>query len=169
MDATRAGSPRSPARRSRRIGRIMLIVGNLLILATFFLPWLELETNFCASGPRCRYHYGPWYLIQPGIPGFPLLSPTNPFLLILAGEAIILACSVVCLTSQSRKAQRLSLGALFVPCVVCVITTIVIMTILPFGLVTSYPFFHAAIAYGVWLALLGFLGIFAGAVLVWPE
>ena len=153
----------------RRAGRIILIVGNLLMVATFFLPWLELETSFCSSGPRCRYHFGPWYLIQPGVPRIEAFSLANPFLPIIACAIIILACSILFLANHNRKVRRFVLGVLFVPCVICMFMTVYIMTLLPFGLATSYPFVHTTAIFGALLALGSFIAIFAGAILVWPD
>jgi hypothetical protein len=161
-------SPASPTMR-RRIGRSILVIGNLLMVATFFMPWLELETIFCSSGPRCGYHYGPWYLIQPGVPSYPFLSLTDPFLQIIACGLVILACSTMFLISQNQKAQRFALGVLFVLCGVCVIITAMTMIGLPFALTFSDLDYNATIAYGSWLALVSFIGIFAAAILVWPE
>jgi hypothetical protein len=152
----------------RRIGRNMLIAGNLLMVATFFMPWLDLETSFCASGPRCRYHYGLWYLIQPGIPGFPFLSLTNPFLIILPCAMTILACSVVLLMSHARNASGCAMGGLFALCFVCFVITLLIMGVSYIVLTLSYPYFHTEVAFGAWLAQASFVCILAGAVIIWP-
>ena len=161
-------SPTSPTMR-RYIGRIVLVIGNLLMVASFFMPWLELQTSFCASGPGCGYHYGPWYLIQPGVPSYPFLSLTDPFLQIIAFGLVILACSIIFLLSQNRKAQRFALGILFVLCGVCLFITVMTMTGIPFALTFSDLYYFSAIAYGSWLALVSFIGIFVAAIIVWPE
>lgn len=152
-----------PRMRNRRIGQIILIVGNLLMVATFFMPWLELETSFCSTGPRCQYHYGPWYLIRPGVPGYPFLSPVNLFLPVLACELIIIVCSAILLASHNRRVQRISLWAVIGLCGVCLFITFLIMTELYVALAFVYPFYAALIAYGSWVALASFFSIFAGA------
>ncbi|HEX6542975.1 MAG TPA: hypothetical protein VF040_14550 [Ktedonobacterales bacterium] len=159
--------PTSPAIR-QRIGRVVLVVGNLLMVATFFMPWLELETSFCASGPRCRYHYGPLYLIFPGVPGNPLLSTVDPFLLIVPCALIILACSMALLRSRAREAPGCSMGGLFALCFVCALITLLMMTQLYVGFAFAYPYFHTVVAYGSWLALGSFASILVGAVIIWP-
>lgn len=155
--------------RNRRIGRIMVIVGDLLIVTTLFTPWLELETSFCSTGPVCRYHYSPWYLIYPGIPDVPMLSPSNPLAVIAACAIVILICSALLLTSQRRRVQRLSIGVLVTLSIVCILNTGLIMTILPLGLVVTFPFYSTTIIYGSLLAIVSFLSIFAGALVAWPE
>ena len=155
--------------RNRRIGRIMVIVGNLLMVVTLFTPWLELETSFCSTGPVCRYHYSLWYLIYPGIPDVSVLSPADPLTAITACAIVILICSVLLLTNQRRRAQRLSIGVLVTLSAVCLLNTGLIMTILPLGLVTSFPFYSTTIIYGSLLAIVSFVSIFAGAIFVWPE
>ena len=171
MDAAPGSSGAGDATRHtpsplQRAGRIALIIGNLLMVATFFVPWLELETSFCSSGPRCHYHFGPWYLIQPGVPGIQVFSLADPFVSIIACAIAILACSILFLAIHNRKVRRFALGVLFAPCIICMFMTVYIMTLLPFGLVTSYPFFQTTAIYGALLAFGSFIAIFAGAVLV---
>src|SRR6185312_4741908 len=129
----------------------------------------ELETGFCASGPECGYHYGPWYLLQPGVPDFPFLSLTDPFLQISVCGLVILACSIMFLLSRNRKTQRFALGVLFVLCGVCLFITAMTMIGIPFALTFSDLYYISAIAYGSWLALVSFIGIFVAAILIWPE
>ena len=155
--------------RNRRIGRIMVNVGDLLMVATLFTPWLELETSFCSTGPVCRHHYSPWYLIYPGIPDVPMLSPSNPLAVIAVCAIVILICSVLVLTSQRRRVQRLSIGVLVTLSIVCLLNTGLIMAIFPLGLAITFPFYSTTIIYGSLLAIVSFSSIFAGAIFVWPE
>jgi multidrug transporter EmrE-like cation transporter len=155
--------------RYRYIGRIVLVFGNLLMVASFFMPWLELETSFCASGPRCSYDYSPWYLIQPGVPGRSFLSPTEPVLPIVACTTIILACSVVVLMIHSRKAKEYFSGALYILCGLCLFITTLIMTEFYVALALDYPFFHTNVAYGSWLALGSFATVLLGVIIIRPE
>jgi hypothetical protein len=153
----------------RRIGQIMLIAGNLLMVATFFMPWLDLETSFCTSGSRCRYDYGPWTLIQPGIQSLPFLSLTNPFLIILPCALIIVACSVVLLKSNASRTPGCAMGGLFALCFACFLITLVIMGVFHVELALSYPYFQTEVAFGAWLAQASFACILAGAVILWPR
>lgn len=152
MDDSRAGSPPSPAMRYPRVGQIMLIVGVLLLIAAFFIPWLDFTTS---SGDHPgTYGYSPWFLIQSGIPVIAMAGLLAPFL-------AITICTGWFLISRSRRAQGVLLALLALLASLCLVGIFLLMTFILVGLnLGLYGSF--AQNNGIWAAVGGFGGVLVG-------
>jgi hypothetical protein len=154
----------------RRAGRITLILGNLLLVASLFAPWLDVTGNdFGRSPVWIHYNYGPSYLLRHDLPdqAFGLLDA--PLLVIVGSMIVVSTCTCALLAPHIRQTQGAFLFMLVVfSCVAFVAILFVILKAVPFWLSFGYPSYGSVPSYGVWLALAGFSGVCLGALVAAP-
>lgn len=162
-------APNSPGL-LRRAGRIALILGNLLLVASLFAPWLDVTGNdFGRSPVWIHYNYGPAYLLRHGIPdqAFGLLDV--PLLLVVGSMIVVSTCTFALLAPRIRQTQGAFLFMTVVfACVAFVAMLFVILKAVPFWLSFAAPSYGSAPSYGAWLALAGFSGVCLGALVAAP-
>lgn len=150
----------TPFGKRYRIGRIVLILGNLLVVATFFSPWLDLSTTF-GEHPG-TYGYGPWYLLQRGIPLVNAVGLVVPFL-------AILACTAALLVGWGRRPGNSLLMVLAILSGSGLLVTLLVLGVLPTGLNLVYPYYTTQLDYGAWPAIGSFVCMLLGVLIIWPE
>lgn len=162
-------APNSPGL-VRRTGQIVLILGNLLLVASLFAPWLDVTgDDFGRSPVWLHYNYGPAYLLRHDIPGYAFGLLDVPLLVVVGSVLGLSTCTFALLAPRIRQAQGTFLFMLVVfACVAFVATLVVILKAVPFWLAFAAPSYGSAASYGVWLALAGFSGACLGALVAAP-
>lgn len=152
----RGGTPHS----RRQTGRILLIAGDVLVVAAFLIPWVQLTSS---SSDIPRQEYSPFAFAWESASHGAFLPTT----LVVLPIAAILA-STILLIAWSASARRrgllayisilLALGNLLV--------SIVLVLELPFPLSFSWPYYNTTFELGTWVAMGGFLVVAVGSSLL---
>jgi hypothetical protein len=159
----REGSPSSRAPLYRLLGYwlglILTLVGNCLVIAALFAPWIEVfKTD--PSLPLPRQGYSPWMVLQHGqVDALDVLAGAL-FLLTLA---LLITTLVLALATDARS-RAASIAAILALVGLAVVG--VALGGIPMALSLSYLYYEHNIAYGGGLAAVGFVSVLVGAALV---
>jgi hypothetical protein len=155
----------------QRIGRIAFILGGLLVVASLFVPWLDVTGDDYGHSPVwIHYNYGPLYLIHWEIPGNGYWLLASPLLVALACVLGIFVCAFMLLSRHGRKRRGTPLFFL----VICggaafFVTLVGVLQAVPFWLSFGYPSYGSTPDLGVWLELAGIVVVFLGSAIAWPD
>jgi len=154
----------------QRVGRIAFMLGGLLVVASLFLPWLDVTgDNYGHSPVWIHYNYGPLYLLHWEIPGNGFWALASPLLVVMAFLLGMFVCGFLLLSRYGRRAR----GTLLFLLVVCsgmafFVTLIGVLQFIPFAFSFDYPSYGSTPSIGVWLALTGIIVMFLGSAIAWP-
>ena len=149
----------------RRIGRIALILGSLLMIVSLFVPWLDVTGDDYGHSPVwIHYNYGPLNLVHWEIPGYGFWTYASPLLMALACMLGVFICACVLLTRHKRKRRGTLMFFLMLCCGGAFFITLVgVLQFVPFALSFGYPSYGSTLGLGVWLELAGIVVVFLGS------
>ena len=159
-DQEESTSSQAPAYRPRGypFGLILTFVGNVLVIAALFSPWIEVfKTD--PSLPLAKRGYSPWMVLQRGsIDSLGMV--TVVFFLLALG--LVGATFVRARTGDTRfRIDSITTALALVGVGVVILALIGI----PMGLSLDYPYYDSNIVSGGGLAVVGFLSVLVGVAL----
>lgn len=156
------GSTDGPKSRWQQVVRAVTIgltlVGDALVIASYFAPWVEL---FKPNDPDFRgiREYSPWMALQLATFDAPAVMMAVFYILTLAMVLGTLVFVRARLADARHFAARVAAGS--------ALPGLVLLGLILPGLHTvislSYPYYHSNLLYGAGLALVGFVCVCAGA------
>lgn len=154
-----------------RIGQAVILVGNLLLVASLFTPWLDVTGDDYGHSPVwIHYNYGPLYLIHRDIPGTGFWLLASPLLVVLVCLCGVFVCSFMLLTRHGRTMRGIFLFVLVICCGVAFFAILLgVLNAVPFWLSFRYPSYQSTPGTGVWLGLAGIVVVFLASAVTWPE
>lgn len=151
---------RSPLR--YRLGLLVTLVGNLLVIVAFFSPWFDVFKLDDPSFVFSKRGYGPWTVLAGGQPDS-LGVATWVFLLLILGMA--LSSLVLALTRTARRRYQ----AAVITGVLALVSLAMILVAVPsirFDLSFFWPFLSSNVVYGAYLAGAGCLSMLLGLLML---
>ncbi len=141
-----------------RVGLLVTLVGNLLVIVAFFSPWFDVFKLDDPSYVFPKRGYGPWTVLASGRLDS-LCVVTWVFLLFILGMA--LSSLVLALTQTARRRYQ----SAFITGVLALVSLAMILVAVPgirFDLSFSWPFLSSNVVYGPYLAGAGCLSVLLG-------
>jgi hypothetical protein len=141
-----------------RVGLLLTLVGNMLVMVAFFSPWFDVFKLNDPSFVFPKRGYSPWMVLASGRPGS-LSVVTTVFLLLILGMA--LSSLVLALTRATRRRLQTVVFARTLA-VLSLVMMIMSVPMIPYALSFSWPFLSATPSYGLVLAVAGFVSVLVG-------
>lgn len=148
--------------RRRMIGRVVLLVGDVLLVVAFFAPWVKLFVTYSGDVPGTGT-YSPLVVVWRSIASGDLLSAVAMLLAFI----VLLGTSIPLVVRPAGGRQRLWLRPTSAAlAIVCLCVTLLLFPFLSFGPSMEWPFLHPDFGYGIWVGIGAFILVAVGAVLV---
>lgn len=148
--------PTRPLR--RRVGHWLTLAGSVVALVAFFCPWLDVFKTDDPTYPFPRRGYSPWTLLSSGRLD-PSVVMTGVLSLLILGMAASSLAATLARTERVRSRAATIAGVLALMGLVLISVSISAVT---FDLSFSWPFLNSTVAYGLYLAVIGFLSVLIG-------
>lgn len=146
----------------RRDGRILLLVGNILVLVAFFAPWAELyqlpRGVIPGEGLYSQFVVVWWSSTNGAFPTAAVVL--LPFVLILASSLALVV------RSRDNRAQRSLMTLVTGAGLLSLLGTLIFFPFLSMAVPLSYPYYDTAVQYGAFVAILAFMSVIVGAGMV---
>ena len=152
--------------RRQRVGRVVLIAGDALLVVAFFVPWMTLYVTYTGDVPGVGT-YSPLVAVWRSVASGNLISAG----VVLGSFVVLLYCTIRLIawpeSQASRRLASVSVGL----AVVCVCVTLLLLAFVvpgsPFyGLSMDWPFYHATIEYGALVGVVAFVVVAVGSAMI---
>ena len=138
-----------------RFALLLTLAGNLLVIVAFFSPWFDVFKLNDPSFYFPKQGYSPWMVLERGQPGS-LAITTWVFLLLILAMALSSLAFVLTHTAR-RQSQAISIARALA--VVGLVVMVVAVPAIPFDLSFLWPYLSSTPAYGLFLAVVGFVSV----------
>lgn len=159
--STQPTAPKAPPRARllrERVGHWLTLAGSVIALIAFFCPWLDVFKTNDPTYPFPRRGYSPWMLLSSGRLD-PSVVMTGVFLLLILGMAVSSLAAALAPTTRARSRAATTTGVL---AVLSLVLLIVAVSSVAFDVSFSWPYLSSTVAYGLYLAVAGFLSVLIG-------
>lgn len=138
-----------------RFGLLVMLTGNLLVIVAFFSPWFDVFKLNDPSFPFPKRGYSPWMVLVGG--GLGTLSVVVGLFFLLSLGMALGSLTLVLTPTERRRSQATSIVRALV--VVSLVVMVVGVPFIPVDLSFFWPYLSSTPAYGLFLALAGFLSV----------
>lgn len=143
-----------------RVGLLLILTGNILVIAAFFSPWFDVFKLDDPSFVFPKREYSPWMALQIGQLGS-LLVVTRVYLLLILGMAL---SSLTLALTHTARIRFLAATTACILALTGLALTLVAIPGIQFDLSFSWPFLSSTVVYGASVAAAGFVSVLIGLI-----
>lgn len=143
---------------TRWVGVTLMLVGDILVVASLFSPWLEVFKIGDPDFPGTQ-EYGPWMALERGT--FDDLTIAGAVFFAVA--AVLAICTLILAVARAAGSRSTAAAIATGLALAGLVTVGLAAMFVPMILSLSYPYYDRTVGDGARLVLAGFLAVLIGA------